>query len=73
MTQHSPQAEPATANEYLGYDEAARYLGVKINTLYGWVHDKSIPHYRISGRCCRFKKSELRAWMAAKAVPAAVR
>ena len=39
--------------------EAARFLGVSVQTVYLWVERKQIPHLRVMGRNIRFLKSEL--------------
>jgi excisionase family DNA binding protein len=59
---HHPPAD------IIGYNEAAVLLGVKLSTLYGWVHHKQVPHFRLSGRCVRFSRADLLAWMAGHAV-----
>ena len=57
----------------VGYDEAARLLGVARNTVYFWVHTRRVPHVRLGPRCVRFRPSELRAWIDAHAVREAAR
>ncbi len=47
---------------YLTVNEASRYLGIKISTLYAMVERKEIPHYRV-GRLIKFKKADLDAFM----------
>jgi excisionase family DNA binding protein len=44
--------------------DAARYLGVSIQTVYLWVERKQIPHLRVMGRNIRFLKSELEPFRA---------
>lgn len=39
--------------------DAARYLGVSIQTVYLRVERKQIPHLRVMGRNIRFLKSDL--------------
>jgi excisionase family DNA binding protein len=39
--------------------EAARFLGVSVQTVYLWVERKQIPHLRVMGRNIRFLKSDL--------------
>ena len=48
--------------EFLNIKEASQYLGIKISTLYFYVENGNIPHYRI-GRLIRFKKQEVDQWM----------
>lgn len=50
-------------NDYLTYEQAAEYLGLKLSTLYSKISRKEIPHYRLSGRCVRFNRRELIEWM----------
>ncbi len=49
---------------YIGIDEAANYLGIKIITLRGWIKKKEIelPAHKI-GKLWKFKRSELDAWV----------
>lgn len=63
-------AAPPFTNDVIGYSEAATHLGVAIGTVYAWVSQKRIPHFRISGRCVRFSRAALNAWLAARAVEA---
>jgi excisionase family DNA binding protein len=39
--------------------EAARFLGVSMQTVYLWVERKQIPHLRVMGRNIRFLRSDL--------------
>ena len=48
--------------EFLNIKEISQYLGIKISTLYFYVENGDIPHYRI-GRLIRFKKQEVDQWM----------
>jgi excisionase family DNA binding protein len=49
--------------EFLNIKELGEYLGIKTSTLYFYVENGDIPHYRI-GRLIRFKKQEVDEWMA---------
>ena len=42
--------------------DLSNYLGIKTSTLYAWVGEKKIPHYKV-GQLVRFKKSEIDLWM----------
>jgi excisionase family DNA binding protein len=44
--------------------EAARFLGVSVQTVYLWVERKQIPHLRVMGRNIRFLKSDLEPFRA---------
>ena len=48
--------------EFLNVSEVGKYLGIKISTLYFYVENGNIPHYRV-GRLIRFKKLEIDQWM----------
>jgi excisionase family DNA binding protein len=42
--------------------DLSKYLGIKTSTLYAWVGEKRIPHYKV-GQLVRFKRSEIDLWM----------
>ena len=44
--------------------EAARFLGVRTQTVYLWSERKQIPHLRVMGRNIRFLKSDLEPFRA---------
>lgn len=46
---------------FLNSKSAASLLGVKISTIYKWVHTKQIP-YRKHGRLLKFEKGTLLEW-----------
>jgi excisionase family DNA binding protein len=48
---------------YVTAKEIADYLGVARSTIYDWVRDEFIPHYRVSERKILFRKSEIDEWM----------
>lgn len=48
----------------MGVKEAARFLGVSIQTVYLWVGRRQIPHLRVMGRNIRFLKSDLEPFRA---------
>lgn len=50
-------------DEHWGYKELADFLKCPRGTVYAKVSRRELPHYRISGRMVRFKKSEILAWM----------
>ena len=62
-----------TDTPYLTYKQAAHYLSVPIGTLYAWVYEKRIPHFRLSGRTVRIKRADLDAWAADRIPEAAAR
>jgi excisionase family DNA binding protein len=64
-TQISEPGAAAASDEIpMTVREAARFLGVSIQTVYLWVERKQIPHLRVMGRNIRFLKSELASFRA---------
>jgi excisionase family DNA binding protein len=55
--------EQTQTSERLNYTQAARFLGVPIGTVYGWVHRKTIPHLRLGDRLVRFDREALTQWL----------
>lgn len=49
--------------KYIDANEAAAYLGVKMNTLYKLTSKKRIPYYSPGGRKIMFKLEELDRWI----------
>jgi excisionase family DNA binding protein len=48
---------------YIGIEEAAKYLGISVITLRGWIKkQEDIPAHKI-GRLWKFKISELDEWV----------
>ncbi len=45
----------------------SEYLGVKVGTIYSWVHSKQIPHKKLGG-LLRFSISEIEEWVKQKSV-----
>ena len=69
MSQHTIVALNTTTSkpedEYpLTVREAAKFLGVSVQTVYLWVERKQIPHLRVMGRNIRFLKSDLEPFRA---------
>lgn len=54
-------AESFTDN-YIGIEEAAEYLGVKVVTLRSWSKSKKVPAHKV-GKLWKFKRSELDEWV----------
>ena len=61
-------------SELLNREDAAAYLDVKPQTLACWASTKRYPGLRYVkvGRCVRYRKSDLDAFLAARTVGAAV-
>lgn len=50
-------------DNYIGIDEAAEFLGIKVVTLRNWLRkENNIPAHKI-GKLWKFKKSELDEWV----------
>lgn len=49
-------------DRWLSVDEIGAYLGVKRDTVYKWIGEKSLPAHKI-GRLWRFKKDEVDGWV----------
>lgn len=50
------------ADNWIGIDEAAAYLGITKDTLRKWIKKTDIPAHKI-GRLWRFKRTELDEWV----------
>lgn len=49
--------------KYIGIEEAAKYLDIKVVTLRNWIKNKpDMPVHRI-GKLWKFKRSELDLWV----------
>ena len=55
-------------SELWDYRQTAERLGVRVGTLYAWVHEKRIPHIRFSGKFVRFDPDEIEGWLVEKRV-----
>jgi excisionase family DNA binding protein len=51
--------------ELLSTEETAEFLGISKNTLYEWIVQKKIPHFKV-GRLVKFKKEDLDSWLKKK-------
>lgn len=49
--------------EMMTYSQLSKHLGLSVNTLYGMVHDRRIPHIRLSKRLVLFDAAEITAWL----------
>lgn len=49
-------------------DEVCELLRIKLSYLYHLTSNSLIPHFKLGG-FLRFRRSELEAWLAEKAVP----
>lgn len=49
-------------DRWLSVDEIATYLGIKRDTVYKWIDEKSMPSHRV-GRYWKFRKDEVDLWV----------
>lgn len=49
-------------DRWLSVDEVGLYLGVKRDTVYKWISEKSLPAHKI-GRLWKFKREEVDQWV----------
>lgn len=49
-------------DNYIGVDEAARYLGVSSVTLRSWLKKNEVPAHKV-GKLWKFKRLELDSWI----------
>lgn len=54
--------------EMLTYEQLSRRTGIKVNTLYGLVSQRRIPHVRIGRRLVRFDPVVIERWLRDKYV-----
>jgi len=43
--------------------DIAEMLGVKIRTVYHWIHTKQIPHIKLGKKLVRFDQEEIKKWV----------
>lgn len=49
-------------DRWFSVDEIAAYLGIKRDTVYKWIDEKSMPSHRV-GRYWKFRKDEVDTWV----------
>lgn len=49
--------------EFLTVEELCQYTGLKKSCIYKLTMNRTIPHYKPTGRTCFFKRTEVEAWM----------
>lgn len=47
----------------LTYQDASKFLGIPLSSMYALVSLRRIPHYRLSGRMVRFNLADLQSWV----------
>lgn len=57
----------ADDKKLLGVKDCAEYLGISVNTLYGWVHQKSIPYIKV-GHLVKFRVKNIDSWLTENSV-----
>lgn len=56
------QLESVMEDRWLSVDEIGAYLGIKRDTVYKWISEKSMPAHRM-GRLWKFRKEEVDEWV----------
>ena len=56
------------AKDVFTTEEAALYLGRKIDWLYKMTNHKLIPHYKNEGKRTYYKRADLDAWMCSRRI-----
>lgn len=56
-------------DSFKNINDIAVFLGVKVATVYLWVHTRQIPHYKI-GRLVKFNQKEIEGWVKERYVKA---
>lgn len=51
-----------TDQRWLSVDEIAAHLGVKRDTVYGWITTRGLPAHRV-GRLWKFNRAEVDEWV----------
>ena len=52
---------------YIGPQELSQYLDMKPDTIYSWIWQRKIPHFKVGGRV-KFDLLEIDEWLKAKKV-----
>jgi len=52
---------------YIGPQELSEYLGMSIRTIYFWVVQRKIPHFKL-GKRVRFDLKEIELWLKDKRI-----
>jgi DNA binding domain, excisionase family len=67
--EYSPAGSSVDNASLLNAQEAAKFLNIKVDTLYDWVQLRrcNIPYIKI-GKFLRFRKSDLDKWLEAYTV-----
>lgn len=49
-------------DRWLSVDEIGEYLGIKRDTVYKWIGEKSMPAHKV-GRLWKFKREQVDEWV----------
>jgi hypothetical protein len=70
MDKPRPKHSGVDARHMMAERDAAQYLAMRPCTLKAWRNrGKGPPFYRYSGRCVRYMRADLDAWIAKGAAP----
>ena len=58
-------------DELIDYDKVEKEWHIPKGTVRAWVSRSQIPHIRLSPRCVRFRRSDLKEWLASRSVKVA--
>jgi excisionase family DNA binding protein len=62
-TNSTPKPAAITSGELLNDAQAAQLLGITSRTLRLWRHSRGVPHYKVTERSIRYKRSDLLSWL----------
>ncbi len=57
-------------DKLLSVDELSKFLGVTKATIYSWTSRNKIPHIKLSKRLLKFRRNDIEAWIAKRAISA---
>ncbi len=64
------RSELIGAKDVLTIQECSLLTGFTVKTLYGYIHQRRIPHYKaVNGKTVFFSKAEVERWMKGVRVP----
>jgi len=58
--------------QYMSIKQLSEHMSIPVPTLYDWVHQKRIPHYKL-GKMIRFDVYEVTQWLSVHRVDAGIR
>ena len=63
----APSNGSRTDGHLMTIEEVAEFLSVKKSTIYAFVHQGVLPHFKV-GRLTRFRQSDIDGWLEARKV-----